>query len=41
MVTEGATTAFDIWYGWEKEIYKDSKVKTKTLNYVKNNRIKK
>ena len=41
MVTEGATTAFDIWYGWDKDIYKDSKVLTKTLNYVKNNRIKK
>lgn len=41
MVTDGATTAFDIWYGWDKDIYKDSKVLAKTLNYVKNNRIKK
>ncbi len=41
LVAEGATTAFDIWYGYDKDIYKDSKVFTKTLNYVKDNRLKK
>lgn len=40
MVQNGATTAFDIWYEWDKDIYKDEPTFTKVLNYVKNNNIK-
>ena len=39
MVKDGAETAFDIWYHYDKEIYKDSPVFTKVLHYVKNNNI--
>lgn len=40
MVQEGATTAFDIWYEWDKSIYKEEPVFTKVLKYVKDNDIK-
>lgn len=40
MVQEGATTAFDIWYEWDKSIYKEEPVFTKVLKYVKDNNIK-
>ena len=40
MVQNGATTAFDIWYEWDKEIYTDEPVFTRTLQYVKNNKLK-
>ena len=36
MVECGAQTAFDVWYGWDKEIYKNEPTFTKILNYVKN-----
>ena len=36
MVEAGAQTAFDIWYEWDKEIYKNEPTFTKILNYVKN-----
>ena len=40
MVQEGATTAFDIWYEWDKPIYTEEPVFTKVLKYVKDNNIK-
>lgn len=40
MVRDGATTAFDIWYEWDKGIYADEPVFTKTLQYVRNNKLK-
>lgn len=40
MVQDGATTAFDIWYGWDKPIYTDDSVFTKVLKYIKDNNIK-
>lgn len=40
MVKDGVTTAFDIWYEWDKSIYKDAPVFTKVLKYVKDNNIK-
>ena len=40
MVKEGATTAFDIWYEWDKSIYTEEPVFTKVLKYVKDNNIK-
>lgn len=39
MVQEGATTAFDIWYEYDKSIYTDEPVFTKVLKYVKDNNI--
>jgi len=40
MVENGAKTAFDIWYEWDKPIYTDSKVFTKTLKYIKETKLK-
>ena len=40
MIEDGATTAFDIWYQWDYQIYKDSPTFTKVLKYVKNNKLK-
>lgn len=40
MIEDGATTAFDIWYEWDKPVYNDEPVFSKTLNYVKNTRLK-
>ena len=40
MIEEGASTAFDIWYEWDKSIYTDSPIFTKTLKYVKDTKIK-
>ena len=41
MVQDGATTAFDIWYEWDKSIYKGAPIFTKVLKYVRDNNIKK
>lgn len=35
MVADGAKTAFDIWYEWDKIIYADDEVFAQMLNYVK------
>ena len=40
MIQEGAITAFDIWYEWDKGIYTDEPVFTKTLQYVRDNKLK-
>ena len=40
MVEDGASTAFDIWYEWDKSIYKQEPTFTKVLKYVKDNKIK-
>lgn len=40
MIRDGATTAFDIWYEWDKGIYTDEPVFTKTLQYVRDNKLK-
>lgn len=40
MIRNGAKTAFDIWYEYDKAIYQDNEVFTKTLKYVKDNRLK-
>ena len=40
MITDGATTAFDIWYDWDKSIYDESPIFAKILKYVRNTRLK-
>lgn len=40
MVQDGAMTAFDIWYEWDKSIYIDEPVFTKTLKYIKETKLK-
>jgi hypothetical protein len=40
MIENGATTAFDIWYEWDKTIYEKDEIFTKVLKYVKDNKIK-
>lgn len=35
IVQNGATTAFDVWYEWDKSIYKDDDVFAKMLDYAK------
>ncbi|MDD2391541.1 MAG: HD domain-containing protein [Bacilli bacterium] len=35
MIDNGATTAFDIWYEWDKDKYKEEPVFEKTLKYIK------
>ena len=40
MIQNGAKTAFDIWYEWDKDIYTNEPIFTKTLQYVKNNKLK-
>ena len=37
MIDNGATTAFDIWFEWDKDKYKDDEVFKKVLKYVKDN----
>lgn len=41
MLNEGANTPFDIWYLYDKDIYKDSESFKRTLEYVKDNNITK
>lgn len=40
LIQDGATTAFDIWYECDKGIYTDEPVFTKTLQYVRDNKLK-
>ena len=40
LVEDGATTAFDIWYEWDKSIYEEASVFARTLRYVKNTKLK-
>ena len=40
MVADGAETAFDIWYEWDKSIYTNSPIFMKTLKYVKNTKLR-
>ena len=37
MVEEGASTAFDIWYLWDKTKYEESPIFQKVLTYIKEN----
>ena len=37
MVQNGAKTAFDIWYEWDKSLYSDDETFSKILDYVKEN----
>ena len=37
MIDNGAETAFDIWYEWDKDKYKDNEVFKKVLKYIKDN----
>ena len=37
MIENGAQSAFDIWYEWDKSKYKDEPVFEKVLLYIKNN----
>lgn len=39
MIEDGATTAFDIWYEWDKSIYVASPIFTKTLRYIKDTKL--
>ena len=39
MIRDGAKTAFDIWYEWDKGIYIDEPVFTKTLQFVRDNKL--
>ena len=36
MVADGAKTAFDIWYEWDKSIYADDEVFAQMLDFIKN-----
>ena len=40
MIQNGAKTAFDIWYEWDIDIYSNEPIFIKTLQYVKNNKLK-
>ena len=40
MISNGVNNAFDIWYNYDKPIYKDNEVFTKTLKYVRENKLK-
>lgn len=40
ILENGAKDAFDVWYQYDKPIYKDSEVFTKVLKYVKDNNLK-
>lgn len=40
MLEDGAQTAFDVWYEWDKSIYKKEETFTKVLKYIKDNKIK-
>lgn len=40
MVKDGAITAFDIWYEWDKSIYDDEPIFAKTLKYIKTTELK-
>ena len=35
MVQDGAKTAFDIWYGWDKSLYADDERFSALLNFIK------
>ena len=37
MVQNGAKTAFDIWYEWDKSLYSDDETFSEILDYVKEN----
>ncbi len=37
MVEDGAQTAFDIWYGWDKDKYEKSPIFQKVLSFAKDN----
>lgn len=39
MIEDSATTAFDIWYEWDKSIYVDSPIFTKILRYIKDTKL--
>lgn len=39
MVEDGAETAFDIWYEWDKSKYDESPIFSRALTYVKNNNV--
>ena len=41
MLQEGAETAFDIWYLYDKDIYKDSEEFKSMLEYVKEHNLRK
>lgn len=36
MVQNGAKTAFDIWYEWDKSLYSDDEIFSALLDYIKN-----
>lgn len=36
-INNGATTAFDVWYEWDKHIFDNNKEFSKMLNYIKDN----
>ena len=39
LIDNGAETAFDIWYGYDKDKYENDEIFIKTLNYAKNNKL--
>lgn len=39
MISNGANSAFDIWYLWDKDKFESEPVFKKTLQYVKNNNL--
>ena len=39
MIEDGAQTAFDIWYLYDKDRYENNPIFKKTLEYVKNNNL--
>jgi len=40
MLQDGAKTPFDIWYEYDKSIYTEEPSFIKTLNYIKNTKLK-
>lgn len=40
ILENGATTAFDVWYEWDKPIYENAPVFSKILKYIKNTNLK-
>lgn len=37
MITNGAKTAFDIWYQWDKSIYEQDEIFSQMLDFIKDN----
>lgn len=41
IIEEGATTAFDVWYEWDKSKFEENPIFAELLSYIKENNLKK